>query len=167
MEPAGAGGPYLCWLLGHHWLWTSGFLSCDCFSRVGSSWSRMSEPSLEHMDDISEANPKPVFALLLKYSSRKLCKDYQRSLENNSQSPKLLCSTDLLHAPLLSQTQDKCWVRNSVCWSRWNDNFSAQIYLLNGYTEDSQTWLWNILSQDGVLVIIVYPRFFTARLIML
>jgi hypothetical protein len=69
----------------------------------------------EHTANISEANPEPAFAFLLKYSCTKLCKDNKLSLENSSQSPKLLCSTDLLHTVVLWQTQGKHWGRNSVC----------------------------------------------------
>lgn len=76
------------------------------------------KPPKEYTEDISEANPKPVFALLLKYSCSKLCKDFQLSLENNSQSPKLLRCTDLQRALVLSQTQDKYQVRDPVCRSR-------------------------------------------------
>lgn len=38
------------------------FLSCGCFSRVSSSCrSRTLEASPEYTEDISEANPQPVF----------------------------------------------------------------------------------------------------------
>lgn len=88
-------GPGLWSSLRHHRLDLRSF----CLWLLEQHRFGTSEASLEHTDDISEANPKPVFALLLKYSCSKLCKDYQLSLENNSQSPKWLCApqTDCAH----------------------------------------------------------------------